>query len=144
MPRPTPIIRKVLVTAAVLLAALAGGLVYVVQPIGWRSSGARPDGVDPVRLEAHVRMLAETLAPRHWKRQDNLDRAAAYVAARLGEAGARVTEQVYAEEAAGREDRKSTRLNSSHSQISYAVFCLKKKTPSDGECTDGDRAKKQH
>src|SRR2546430_7500892 len=29
----------------------------------------------------------------------------------------------------GREqDRKSTRLNSSHSQISYAVFCLKKKT----------------
>src|SRR2546430_10866767 len=28
-----------------------------------------------------------------------------------------------------REDRKSTRLNSSHSQISYAVFCLKKKKP---------------
>src|SRR2546430_2870930 len=27
-------------------------------------------------------------------------------------------------------DRKSTRLNSSHSQISYAVFCLKKKTKS--------------
>src|SRR5688572_31882306 len=30
--------------------------------------------------------------------------------------------------AAGDRDRKSTRLNSSHSQISYAVFCLKKKT----------------
>src|SRR5205085_10831356 len=29
--------------------------------------------------------------------------------------------------AAERLDRKSTRLNSSHSQISYAVFCLKKK-----------------
>src|SRR5688572_31968877 len=28
---------------------------------------------------------------------------------------------------AGVSDRKSTRLNSSHSQISYAVFCLKKK-----------------
>src|SRR5437870_9941615 len=28
-----------------------------------------------------------------------------------------------------REDRKSTRLNSSHVAISYAVFCLKKKTP---------------
>src|SRR5690349_22179547 len=26
------------------------------------------------------------------------------------------------------EDRKSTRLNSSHVEISYAVFCLKKKT----------------
>src|SRR5205085_8053663 len=29
--------------------------------------------------------------------------------------------------AASARDRKSTRLNSSHSQISYAVFCLKKK-----------------
>src|SRR3712207_8366602 len=28
-------------------------------------------------------------------------------------------------------DRKSTRLNSSHANISYAVFCLKKKTYSD-------------
>src|SRR5258708_24238281 len=28
---------------------------------------------------------------------------------------------------AGRQDRKSTRLNSSHQIISYAVFCLKKK-----------------
>src|SRR2546427_4933455 len=31
------------------------------------------------------------------------------------------------EVAFARIDRKSTRLNSSHSQISYAVFCLKKK-----------------
>src|SRR2546426_1561850 len=30
---------------------------------------------------------------------------------------------------AGGGDRKSTRLNSSHLVISYAVFCLKKKTP---------------
>src|SRR3989440_2362864 len=30
----------------------------------------------------------------------------------------------------GRPDRKSTRLNSSHDQISYAVFCLKKKNKS--------------
>src|SRR2546427_4619041 len=32
-------------------------------------------------------------------------------------------------------DRKSTRLNSSHSQISYAVFCLKKKKNKDNEHT---------
>src|SRR2546430_12476785 len=32
-----------------------------------------------------------------------------------------------------RRDRKSTRLNSSHSQISYAVFCLKKKN--DAACS---------
>src|SRR3712207_7498654 len=30
---------------------------------------------------------------------------------------------------ASKEDRKSTRLNSSHANISYAVFCLKKKKP---------------
>src|SRR2546430_6965850 len=32
-----------------------------------------------------------------------------------------------ARDGSGQRDRKSTRLNSSHSQISYAVFCLKKK-----------------
>src|SRR3989475_6433089 len=40
-------------------------------------------------------------------------------------------------------DRKSTRLNSSHSQISYAVFCLKKKKKkrvTAPECADGGRA----
>src|SRR5689334_19942602 len=31
-------------------------------------------------------------------------------------------------------DRKSTRLNSSHSSISYAVFCLKKKKPISARC----------
>src|SRR3712207_7555834 len=31
--------------------------------------------------------------------------------------------------ASGGADRKSTRLNSSHANISYAVFCLKKKKP---------------
>src|SRR2546430_5773036 len=34
-------------------------------------------------------------------------------------------------------DRKSTRLNSSHSQISYAVFCLKKKKKEDRGCMGG-------
>src|SRR2546421_7768676 len=32
------------------------------------------------------------------------------------------------------EDRKSTRLNSSHDQISYAVFCLKKKKITINQC----------
>src|SRR3712207_8286587 len=32
------------------------------------------------------------------------------------------------------EDRKSTRLNSSHANISYAVFCLKKKTKIETMC----------
>src|SRR2546428_7499246 len=34
-------------------------------------------------------------------------------------------------------DRKSTRLNSSHDQISYAVFCLKKQNTSLSRWTDG-------
>src|SRR2546421_3601785 len=37
-------------------------------------------------------------------------------------------EQDAAQDALPLADRKSTRLNSSHDQISYAVFCLKKKT----------------
>src|SRR5439155_18985538 len=36
---------------------------------------------------------------------------------------------VWGEQPLGCEDRKSTRLNSSHVAISYAVFCLKKKKP---------------
>src|SRR5436190_11444544 len=34
-----------------------------------------------------------------------------------------------------RQDRKSTRLNSSHTVISYAVFCLKKKKKRTSRCT---------
>src|SRR2546430_13684445 len=47
-----------------------------------------------------------------------------------------------ADEFEGR-DRKSTRLNSSHSQISYAVFCLKKKQHPTGEQLS-DLAYRQH
>src|SRR2546428_8143204 len=43
------------------------------------------------------------------------------LASATGVGQARAVAAVYAE------DRKSTRLNSSHDQISYAVFCLKKK-----------------
>src|SRR3712207_6993981 len=41
-----------------------------------------------------------------------------------------VGEEVAHEGIDGRVDRKSTRLNSSHANISYAVFCLKKKPES--------------
>src|SRR3712207_8063089 len=54
------------------------------------------------------------------------------VAARVtGDPAIRELEDILAENAAAarsdRKDRKSTRLNSSHANISYAVFCLKKK-----------------
>src|SRR5690242_21086691 len=46
-----------------------------------------------------------------------------YVVRALAEAGAHVA----ATDVSDDQDRKSTRLNSSHMSISYAVFCLKKK-----------------
>src|SRR5947207_11540124 len=42
--------------------------------------------------------------------------------------------------ASGPSDRKSTRLNSSHTVISYAVFCLKKKKHNN----DNDATRQQH
>src|SRR5215469_620913 len=41
-------------------------------------------------------------------------------------------------------DRKSTRLNSSHVEISYAVFCLKKKKTSMDRSPAADSAGRQH
>src|SRR2546430_5204905 len=58
-------------------------------------------------------------------RHDGQAEAGAAVRARVGGVGLR--EWVENQMAPRRIDRKSTRLNSSHSQISYAVFCLKKK-----------------
>src|SRR5205085_9730092 len=46
----------------------------------------------------------------------------------LGEVRAREIVRTF-----GKLDRKSTRLNSSHSQISYAVFCVKKKNTNTGD-----------
>src|SRR2546427_9345047 len=53
-------------------------------------------------------------------RHDRIGRAAGQ------EAGPQAADR-WRREGHQRRDRKSTRLNSSHSQISYAVFCLKKK-----------------
>src|SRR5688572_31931834 len=41
-------------------------------------------------------------------------------------------------------DRKSTRLNSSHSQISYAVFCLKKKKKKNNHAQANVQERKQN
>src|SRR5205085_10348435 len=41
-------------------------------------------------------------------------------------------------------DRKSTRLNSSHSQISYAVFCLKKKKKKKKNKNNKEKKKKEN
>src|SRR3712207_8740767 len=51
----------------------------------------------------------------------------ARAAVRPGDGPARLGPDRQRRQPAGRADRKSTRLNSSHANISYAVFCLKKK-----------------
>src|SRR5207247_3212803 len=56
--------------------------------------------------------------PDHVVRDHEVDRTGLTERVRVREADA---------DALGRRDRKSTRLNSSHEWISYAVFCLKKK-----------------
>src|SRR3712207_8451928 len=54
----------------------------------------------------------------------------AFYASRVSESAPRVVYKFSLEEVeAQAQDRKSTRLNSSHANISYAVFCLQKKTP---------------
>src|SRR2546430_4728818 len=66
---------------------------------------------------------------RHRRDRANLEiprRAPAFLLSRSGKDQIRARAPV-------RQDRKSTRLNSSHSQISYAVFCLKKKKDSELE-----------
>src|SRR2546430_5908419 len=102
--------RLSLAVAALLLAApapafaSAGGAAYP-EPVGGAAYGApstsRPT-IGRFTVPARVR---EGRLPRVRYRVDE-----------LGVSAVRV-----------RIDRKSTRLNSSHSQISYAVFCLKKK-----------------
>src|SRR3712207_8488178 len=47
-----------------------------------------------------------------------------------GEAGGARAAGAEPRDGGARQDRKSTRLNSSHANISYAVFCLKKKNTS--------------
>src|SRR5690606_1462922 len=74
---------------------VVGDLVGVVGPV---AGGAEVDAGGAVRVAAHVRHVDARGA-------DRLDEVVA--------------------EAVGAEDRKSTRLNSSHVKISYAVFCLK-------------------
>src|SRR5690348_17822920 len=71
---------------------------------------------------------------RRVHRAQNLPRApAAHAGVRTRAAILRSQPELHGGEGAARrnlrqQDRKSTRLNSSHPSISYAVFCLKKKT----------------
>lgn len=78
-----------------LLSLSVVAWVWVTQPL--LSSGTMPHPllVEPQRLEAHVRTLAETFFPRDAAHAENLDRAAAYIRQAFAQAGARVSDQPY-------------------------------------------------
>jgi Zn-dependent M28 family amino/carboxypeptidase len=97
------VLRTLLLIVTVVVGAAAGAALYLTQPLYSAARNLSTGAVvAPGKLEAHVRMLSETLAPRHWQAPQNLERVAGYVGRHLMKAGGRVTEQAYAVEGAGR------------------------------------------
>src|SRR5205085_3830139 len=88
------------------LARRFGSQCVVVGVDSQRAPGAPPQGAD-----VHAFMVYQYTGD----------------ARRMRSSGRSTLRWVREAQARGAGDRKSTRLNSSHSQISYAVFCLKKK-----------------
>src|SRR2546427_8494484 len=72
-------------------------------------------GATVLRVESHARYDVVRLGPPWHDGKPGIERSQFYASYNTSKLGIAL------------EDRKSTRLNSSHSQISYAVFCLKKK-----------------
>src|SRR5256886_12815037 len=97
----------------------AGARRHRVAAPGDPPSGERADGTHPAAARRAARARACPPAAIRLPRQP--DPVGNRDAAVLPPGG------VVGVAAGARGDRKSTRLNSSHSQISYAVFCLKKK-----------------
>src|SRR5690554_6286870 len=125
----------------ILLAAMLWGTTGTAQALA--PVGATPLAVGTLRLAVGggalvlVSALRGTLHVRHWRHPAALLAAAGVAGyqasffggvARTGVAVGTLVAIGSAPVIAGIvEDRKSTRLNSSHVRISYAVFCLKKK-----------------
>src|SRR3712207_8193754 len=82
----------------------------------------RSHAVD-ARARPTCRLAAAGLRPR----EPTIAGGEDHVDACLGETRHVLEERVVRVVPVFRQDRKSTRLNSSHANISYAVFCLKKK-----------------
>src|SRR3712207_7434913 len=104
----------------------APGVAAQAQVGGESLGGRQVDAVDELRQvpeQAPLVLGEELVGPLHGRAQGPMPGVPA---------GSTPAQQV---ERAG-QDRKSTRLNSSHANISYAVFCLKKKKIKyDGKCS---------
>jgi len=84
----TILLQLLLAIVVAFLALYAVTVQPLVRPIA-----TRPPPVSPERLEAHVRMLSETLHPRSIENLANLEAAADYVHEALAASGAPVTDQ---------------------------------------------------
>lgn len=78
-----------------LSSLLIAGWALVTQPLLLSAQGNGLVSIAPARLEAHVRMLSETLFPRDAGHPKNLDRVAAYIRQEFAHAQGRVSEQPY-------------------------------------------------
>src|SRR2546429_3403055 len=81
-----------------------------------------------IRRPPRSTLFPYTTLFRSWDHRKQFWFVLGVLAAQVAQRPARIlASPAVARRASSREDRKSTRLNSSHGYISYAVFCLKKK-----------------
>src|SRR5688572_31535590 len=96
-----------------------------------RLTDSSPPRIYSLSLHDALPICAAVLAREGRRRAAGRDRSPDVLGRRIGAggrvAGRRLLRRGIRRAPRGEVDRKSTRLNSSHSQISYAVFCLKKK-----------------
>lgn len=87
--------KRMLLSALIVFGLLAMLWALVTQPLFPISRTVSAVVVDPARLEAHVRMLAERFVPRDEAHPRMLDRTAAYVRGEFEQAGGIVSDQPY-------------------------------------------------
>src|SRR2546422_6936211 len=117
------------------MRAIRMGLLALLLPVVARSQAAPPKAPPPPSPPAHrappsYRGFTPGLSYRAFVDRANALADHDVLACRTSPRTAQLMEcgVVIRDPADGARDRKSTRLNSSHGYISYAVFCLKRKT----------------
>src|SRR5438874_9910725 len=86
-----------------------------------RGIALREKNVKPLAIESEIERLVPGASPERLMRIVSYDQSSLARIARVA------LQHLRGPRSENVEDRKSTRLNSSHVEISYAVFCLKKK-----------------
>jgi len=87
--------RIMLVLCLILVTLAIVTWFWIAQPLFSQPRPAQMVSVDAADLERDVRELSEQLVPRDQTHPSNLDRAAAYIRARLAETGGRLSEQPF-------------------------------------------------